>query len=79
MRVAASREGFESERSDTWSLMRELVTAGLLDRQKYSQLSDVFRLRSALAHGFQPRSTEDVPQAVDLAIGVTDELLAESR
>lgn len=79
MRLAASREGIEIKRSDTWSLMRELVSAGLLERQRYSQLIDVFRFRSALAHGFQPRIPEDVPEAVDLAIRITDELLADAE
>jgi hypothetical protein len=75
MRVAASREGVEVQRPDTWSLMRELVSAGLIDRQKFSQLSEVFKLRSALAHGLQTGRTEAVPDAVDLAVTVASELL----
>src|SRR5262249_50712642 len=79
MRVAASRANVEIRRPDTWSLMRELVSAGLLDRHRYSQLSDVFRWRSALAHGFaSPRSTQAAPEVVDLAISVAEELLSET-
>ncbi|HEY2383965.1 MAG TPA: hypothetical protein VGK48_22550 [Terriglobia bacterium] len=75
MRVAASREGVAVQRPDTWSLMRELVSAGLIDRQKFSKLSDVFKLRSALAHGLQTGNTQAVPGAIDLAVTVASELL----
>src|SRR6266581_705660 len=51
--------------------VRALVSVGLLDRHRYTQLSDVFRWRSALAHGFAtPNKTQGAPEVVDLAIKV---------
>jgi len=80
MRVAASRANVDVKRPDTWSLMRELVSVGLLDRHRYTQLSDVFRWRSALAHGFAtPNKTQGAPEVVDLAIKVAEELLRETH
>lgn len=60
MRLAAERYGIELPRPDTWSLMRELVSNGVLHRDLYRRLTDSFRLRSAIAHGFDP------PEHIDL-------------
>jgi len=61
--------------------MRELVSNGLLDRESYLELTDLFRLRSALAHGMQP---ETIPASIDLDKGVefmcklAEQLISES-
>ena len=62
MRVAAKTHSIELTRSDGWSLMRELVSNGVLDRDSYQSLTESFRVRSAFAHGMEP----DVQQSVDL-------------
>jgi hypothetical protein len=66
MRLAAERYGIELPRQDTWSLMRELVSNGVLHRDSYRRLSDSFRLRSAIAHGFDP--PEDIDFEESLAV-----------
>ena len=80
MRVAVSAHSL-SEQADSWKLMRELVSNGLLDRESYLELTDLFRLRSALAHGMQP---ETIPASIDLDKGVefmcklAEQLISES-
>jgi Holliday junction resolvase len=78
MRLAAQQQAIDPRRPDTWTLMRELVSNGTLDRESYQQLSDFFRLRSALAHGFDPLEVVDVSRKVGLAAKVTNELLPNS-
>jgi uncharacterized protein YutE (UPF0331/DUF86 family) len=64
MRLAATRYGIELPRPDAWSLMRELVSNGVLHRDLYQQLNDAFRLRSAVAHGFEPASPADLEKSL---------------
>ena len=58
MRLAAKRYGIDMPRPDTWSLMRELVSNGVLPRDLYQRLSNSFRVRSAVAHGFESREQD---------------------
>jgi len=81
MRVAARAHALPSERADSWILMRDLVSNGILTREWYQQLTALFRLRSAFAHGMQP---ETMPTSVDLDKSVAamsklaEELISEA-
>ena len=78
MRLAARRYDVESPRPDTWSLLRELVSNGLVDRTEYQTLTDVFRYRSAIAHGLQPVAAVDAGAALSAISRVTRDLVSES-
>jgi hypothetical protein len=81
MRVAAQRHEISVERSDSWTLMRELVSEGVLGRDSYQHLTELFRLRSAFAHGMQP---VDLPAGINLEeaaaslITVAEDLMKET-
>jgi len=77
MRFAAQRYRIEVPRPDTWSLMRELVSNGVLDREAYSHLNDVFKLRSAIAHGLQPAEPVDLERVLATLHDTTEALLIE--
>jgi REase_AHJR-like protein len=79
MRLAAERDAIEARRPDTWTLMRELVSNGTLDRDSYQDLINLYGVRSAVAHGFEPVESIDVRGAVDLATRVAKQLLPERR
>jgi hypothetical protein len=78
MRRAAEANAIELRRSDPWAVMRELVSNGVLDRQRYRDISDVLRVRSAIAHGFAAPETVDLAPALDLIETSARELLAEA-
>jgi len=78
MRRAAEANMLELRRSDPWALMRELVSNGVMDRQRYRDISDVLRVRSAIAHGFATPETVDLASVLDLVQTAARELLAES-
>lgn len=69
MRVAAHIHSLPSEGADSWALMRDLVSNGILTRERYSQLTELFRLRSAFAHGMEP---DLVPSDIDLDRSVAE-------
>jgi hypothetical protein len=75
-----SRDQSPTGRSDTWRLMRELVSDGLLDRGRYQELTDLFRLRSAVAHGLEPPEgirRDQLDHAVGVLTGTAEELMTE--
>lgn len=43
-------------RPGTLTLLRQLVSLGLIEREHYLALSDAFTARSAVAHGFKPQA-----------------------
>jgi uncharacterized protein YutE (UPF0331/DUF86 family) len=79
MRVAAQRHAVEIPRPDTWSLMRELVSNGVLDRDTYQQLSESFRLRSALAHGLEPADRVDLERVSATLHEIAESLLRDAE
>jgi uncharacterized protein YutE (UPF0331/DUF86 family) len=79
MRLAADRYAVEVPRPDTWSLMRELVSNGVLDRDRYQSLNDSFRLRSAFAHGLEPIAEVDLERVSATLRDSTLALLTESE
>jgi Holliday junction resolvase len=52
LRLLSYREGISLGRPDTGTLLRNLASEGLLDRDTFQRLNDLFKLRSVLAHGF---------------------------
>jgi hypothetical protein len=82
MRFAAQQEAPDVSKPDTWMLMRELVSRGILDRDRYHDLMELFKLRSVVAHGFQPpqASNEVVfERALDVLSQSTKDLLADLK
>ena len=81
MRIAAKAHSISLTRPDSWSLMRELVSNGILNRDSYQQLTELFRLRSAFAHGIQPTSVPSgiaLDQALETLSRLAEELVSES-
>lgn len=54
LRALAQREEIPLPRPDTPTLLRQLVSLGLTDREQHRLLTEAFRARSAVAHGFKP-------------------------
>jgi hypothetical protein len=82
MRFAAQQQAPDVSKPDTWMLMRELVSRGILDRDRYHDLMELFKLRSVVAHGFQPpQASNDVvfERAVDILSQSTKDLLADLK
>ena len=79
MRRAAEANAIEVRRPDPWALMRELVSNGVLDRQRYRDISDALRVRNAIAHGFATPETVDLAPVLDLIATSARELLADAR
>jgi len=79
MRHVAGDESPEG-RGDTWKLMRELASEGVLDADDYRKLTDLFRLRSVVAHGLEPSQgldRQEVQQAVVVLTRTARMLMAE--
>lgn len=53
LRLLSYREGISLARPDTGTLLRNLSSEGLLDRVTFQRLNELFKRRSALAHGFR--------------------------
>ena len=77
MRCVAERHTLDLPRPDTWSLMRELVSNGLLERDAYQPLTDAFRLRSAFAHGFAPVDQGNLARAFETLHGIAETLMRD--
>ena len=77
MRIAAERHELHPARWDAASLMRELVSNGILEREAYAPLNAAFNLRNAVAHGHAPKTAADFQNAIDLLRRVTQELLRD--
>jgi hypothetical protein len=57
LRLLAERNAVVVQRSATPTLLKQLVTAGVIEREQYDRLWDTYRLRNAIAHGFAMRGT----------------------
>lgn len=76
MRVAARRNGIESDRLPPKSVARELVTAGVLSHDQYEHFGRLLDVRNRLAHGVPgdgPRTEQ-----VDFLAGIARGLLNQS-
>jgi hypothetical protein len=80
MSFAADKEGIELRRLDSWTLMRELVSEGVLSRERYDHLTWLYKVRSAFAHGLRPVDEQaiDLDSAIDALTKTARELLADS-
>jgi hypothetical protein len=59
LRSLAQREEIPLPRPDTLTLLRQVVSLGLIDRDQHQLLMNAFRARSAVAHGFRPEGDID--------------------
>ena len=75
LRTQAKREEIPLPRPDTLTLLRQLVSLGLVDRDQYRLLSTAYRARSAVAHGFKPNGDLDsmVRSLLDLSLKLRSE------
>jgi uncharacterized protein YutE (UPF0331/DUF86 family) len=71
-RLLVTRSGIRSQRSDTASLIRTLVSEGMVTDDEFRLLNDSYRFRSAIAHGRSPIRDE----VAHYAKQVTQELIA---
>jgi hypothetical protein len=79
MRRAAQANALEARRADPGALLRELVSNGIVDRERFRDLSEVYRARSAVAHGFALPDTVNPQFVLDLMNQTARELLEEAR
>lgn len=56
LRWLAKQEEIPLPRPGTPTLLRQLVSLGLIEREQYGVLFDAFKARSAVAHGFKPQA-----------------------
>jgi hypothetical protein len=56
LRWLAKQEEIPLPRPGTPTLLRQLVSLGIIEREQYLALSDAFTARSAVAHGFKPQA-----------------------
>ena len=74
LRLLAERNAVTYQRSNTPTLLKQLVSQGILDRARYQELWDSYKGRSALAHGFVSKEESTSAQSV---IRLGREVLAE--
>lgn len=74
LRVLAKAEEIPLPRPDTLTLLRQLVSLGLVDREQYRLLTDAYKARSAVAHGF--RSQADLEAMAQALLELSDNLKA---
>jgi Holliday junction resolvase len=82
MRIAAEQRSLNAKHPDSWTLMRELVSNGLLDRERYEEFMDLYGFRSAVAHGLEPTRSGfkvAVDRATETLAQSARSLLAEGR
>jgi len=72
LRALAKREEIPLPRPETLTLLRQLVSLGLIDREQYGVLTEAYRARSAVAHGF--RREGDIDSAVRALLVLSDAL-----
>lgn len=80
LRLIVVREGLPSPRTDPASLLRTAASEGLIGRDEFARLNDVFRLRSAFVHGFRPAPGDYSAEAVTATKAlstISESLLAE--
>jgi hypothetical protein len=74
------RTGLPSAGADPAALMRRAASEGLIDHNDYRDLSNAFRWRSAIGHGFLPRQGDqatDVVRVVRTLSRISESLLDE--
>src|SRR2546421_1786517 len=77
MRTAAEHYELRVPRSDAWSLMRELVSNGVLEREAYQRLNDAFQVRNAVAHGREPTTAAAFDRAIESLRQTAESLVAD--
>jgi hypothetical protein len=80
LRLVVSREGLPARGSDPAALMRRAASEGLIDQDDYASLSNAFKVRSAIVHGFRPGQGDQSTDAVRLTqslLRISESLLAE--
>jgi uncharacterized protein YutE (UPF0331/DUF86 family) len=77
MRLAAERYEVHAPRPDAASLLRALVSNGVLDREAYQPLHEVLELRNALAHGLDPTESTDLDAAIEALRRAAESLLKD--
>jgi hypothetical protein len=76
LRELARQEEIPLPRPGTLTLLRQLVSLGLIDREQYRTLADAYKARSAVAHGFRPPS--ELGPAVQALLGLSEAIARES-
>lgn len=56
LRALAKREEIPMPRPETPTLLRQLVSLGIIDREQHQVLADAYKARSAVAHGFKAQT-----------------------
>jgi hypothetical protein len=77
LRELARQEEIPLPRPGTLTLLRQLVSLGLVDREQYRTLADAYKARSAVAHGF--RSPSELGPAVQALLGLSEAIARESN
>ena len=72
LRGLARQEEIALPRPDTPTLLRQLVSLGLVDREQHRMLNEAYKARSAVAHGF--RSQTELEPAIHALIELSKEL-----
>lgn len=72
LRSLAKQEEVSLPRPDTLTLLRQLVSLGLVDREQHGILTQAFRVRSAVAHGF--RAEGDIDSAARALLELSRDL-----
>ena len=79
MRRVSQANAIEVRRSDPETLLRALVSNGIVDRERYRDLGEILRVRSVVAHGFALPDTVNPQSVLDLMNKTARELLEEAR
>lgn len=75
LRTMAMEEGIQLPRPDTPTLLRQLVSLGLVDREQHRLLTDANRSRGAVAHGFRPdRESAEITAMVEALLKLSRDL-----
>jgi len=74
LRDLAKREEIPLPRPETPTLLGQLVYLGLLDREQYRALTEAYKARSAIAHGFKPQT--NLEPAIHALLELSNELRA---
>jgi hypothetical protein len=74
LRDLAKREEIPLPRPETPTLLGQMVFSGLLDREQYRALTEAYKARSAVAHGFKPQT--ELEPAIHALFKLSDELRA---
>lgn len=72
LRAMAVAEGLPLPRPDTPTLLRQSVSLGLVDREQHRLLTEAYRSRGAVAHGFKP--DREITATVEALLRLSDDL-----